>query len=331
MTSSGSPTKMLLVGGMRIGAPADGDDSFYGNLFSRLPREVSNTSEITRFVTFDSFADAARVTFLGIEIDAMKDGDVPEGMIAWALDETRLIVLDGSCKGAPVRWQQEVSWLWLDHSPSAWGRGVTGEFSVRVPAEWTQGSAPMDCKFSLTGNAYVAPGRAGCDDCVELVNYDATWPEQFSLFADWLRENVLGEFALRVEHFGSTAIPGMIAKPVIDVLVEVPSLQAAKPRVLPGLNQDTWEYWWHGAHMVFVKRATFLGARTHHVHFMESGTELTARLDFRNHLRAHPEDAERYATLKRQLAAKHRSNREDYTDAKSAFVDEIVRKSARNS
>ena len=95
---------------------------------------------------------------------------------------------------------------------------------------------------------------------------------------------------------------GMTAKPVIDVLVAVSSLQAAKPRVLPALNQDTWKYWWYGAHLVFVKRATFLGLRTHQVHFMESGPELTARLALRDHLRAHPDDAARYAAIKRQLA-----------------------------
>ncbi|MEZ4601188.1 MAG: GrpB family protein [Syntrophotaleaceae bacterium] len=329
MHPSGSPIKILLVGGMRIGSPVAGDYSFYADLFSRMAREVPNTGELTRYVAFDCFADGARITFLGIEVDRI-DG-VPDGMVAWQLDEKKITVLDGRCRRDPLPWQREVSWLWLDHSSSSCGRDVTGEFIVRVPAEWTQVSVPMDCPFSMTGNAYVAPGQAGCDDSVELVDYDEAWPEQFSLFAEWLRNHLGDVTVCRVEHFGSTAIPGMIAKPVIDVLVEVPSLEQAKPRMLPRFIEKTWEYWWLGQHMAFVKRKTLQGVRTHHVHIMESGEGVTARLAFRDYLRAHPDDAARYAEMKRRLAATHRSNREKYTDAKSAFIAEVVRKATVKS
>lgn len=118
----------------------------------------------------------------------------------------------------------------------------------------------------------------------------------------------------------------MIAKPIIDVLVEVPSFPEAKQVALPLLNNELWEYWWYGNHMTFVKRDGLMGLRTHHVHMMTEGRELRARLAFRDYLRSHAEEASRYAALKRRLADEHRENRENYTGAKAAFVDEIVAK-----
>jgi len=133
---------------------------------------------------------------------------------------------------------------------------------------------------------------------------------------------------LDVHHIGSTAIPGMPAKPIIDVLVEINSFAEAKPRVLPALNQEQWEYWFYKGKLTFIKRNGFNGRRTHHVHMMPRGKRLAAHLAFRDYMRSHAEDALRYAALKRELADKHKADREVYTDAKAAFVDGVVRKAA---
>ena len=122
----------------------------------------------------------------------------------------------------------------------------------------------------------------------------------------------------------------MIAKPIIDVLVEVPSFTEAKQVALPLLNNELWEYWWYGNHMTFVKRDRLMGLRTHHVHLMPEGRELRARLAFRDYLRSHAEEASRYAALKRRLANEHQANRENYTAAKAAFVNEIVVRAKSN-
>ena len=318
-----------LVGGLRLGTAPPGDRSFYSSLFARLPEEVSNTGGVTRYMGFDHLAEGEyRITFLGIEVDRIES--IPNGMIAWDLDSAGLAVLEAKDGENAVIWQDDVVWQWRDDSPSPYNRGVTGEFSVRVPPEWSGTGTPELRSFSMTASAYVAPGRPGPDESVHLVDYDPSWPRKFKEFSDWLRGRLGPDVALKIMHIGSTAIPGMTAKPIIDVLVEVPSLYEAKQRALPALNRETWEYWWYDDHMVVVKRDRLMGPRTHHVHIVPRGRKVEERLAFRDHLRAHPEDAARYAALKRELAESHRRDREDYTEAKSAFVHEIVRKALEN-
>ena len=247
-------------------------------------------------------------------------------MIAWNLGPHDLTVMKGNDGENVVVWQEDVVWQWRHESPAARDRRVTGEFSVGVPPEWSSTGGPAHRQFVMTANAYVAPGQAPRDDGVHLEDYDPLWPGLFDEFADWLRECLGPDVALNIEHFGSTSIPGMIAKPVIDVLVEVPSFPEAKQRALPLLNTETWEYWWYQNHMMFVKRDRLMGLRTHHLHMMPEGLELRKRLALRDYLRSHAEDASHYAILKRQLAGSHHADREHYTDAKAAFVTEIVAK-----
>lgn len=84
------------------------------------------------------------------------------------------------------------------------------------------------------------------EDQVELSGYDPAWPEQYSRFSDWLTTTIGPDIILRTEHYGSTAIPGMPAKPVIDILVEIPSFQEARKRLLPLCDTLKWEYWFNG-------------------------------------------------------------------------------------
>ncbi|MBT6144809.1 MAG: GrpB family protein [Gemmatimonadetes bacterium] len=168
-------------------------------------------------------------------------------------------------------------------------------------------------------------------DEVELVDHDPSWSQQYAQMADWLRDQLGTDIALRVEHYGSTAIPGLPAKPVIDILVEIPSVTAAKPQVIPCFDDETWDYWWHAGHMVFVRREKLMGQRTHHIHMAPKGHPIWDGLAFRDHLRSHAEERDQYAELKRKLAVAYHHDRERYTQAKTDFVSAVTSRALRNS
>lgn len=166
-------------------------------------------------------------------------------------------------------------------------------------------------------------------DQVEIVDYDPRWPAMFEEEAARLRATLPD--VLAVEHFGSTAVPNLASKPIIDILVIVSAL-ATESRVkhLASLSYVFWEGNPKKDRLFFVKGMPPFGPRrTHHVHVTEPSGELVERLLFRDYLRAHPVDGEVYVALKRELAGKHRLDREAYTEAKSALVLEIMRKARR--
>ncbi len=170
-------------------------------------------------------------------------------------------------------------------------------------------------------------------DEIEIVAYDPRWPALFAEEAARLRAALPAELILGLEHFGSTAVPGLAAKPIIDILIAVRSLAEAQERAIEPLEALDYAFWYDNPktdRMYFVKGMPPYGTRrTHHVHMTETSGEMWRRLAFRDHLRAHSEDARRYERLKRELAAAHRDDREAYTDAKAAFVAEIMEKAIR--
>ena len=160
-------------------------------------------------------------------------------------------------------------------------------------------------------------------DEVEIVEYDPRWPERFALESARIRR-VLAEPALEIEHHGSTAVPGLAAKPVIDMLVAVESIEIAE-RYTAALIQDGYEpvearyreLW--PERIVLIRRE--YGARMCHVHLMLRGHPTWKRLlVFRDYLRAHPEVAAEYAGLKRSLAGAIGSDRHAYMTAKGDFI-----------
>src|SRR5882724_1850041 len=160
-------------------------------------------------------------------------------------------------------------------------------------------------------------------DEVEIVEYDPRWPERFALESARIRR-VLAEPALEIEHHGSTAVPGLAAKPVIDMLVAVESIEIAG-RHAAALIQDGYEpvearyreLW--PERIVLIRRE--YGARMCHVHLMLRGHPTWKRLlVFRDYLRAHPEVAAEYAGLKRSLAGAIGSDRHAYMTAKGDFI-----------
>jgi GrpB-like predicted nucleotidyltransferase (UPF0157 family)/RimJ/RimL family protein N-acetyltransferase len=162
---------------------------------------------------------------------------------------------------------------------------------------------------------------------LEVVAYDPTWPLRF----EEERARIAGALVARaaaIEHIGSTAVPGLAAKPVIDILVGLrsPPLDEAGVRALESLGYD-----YRGEFGIPGRQFFRQGEpRSHHVHAVALGGELWAvLLAFRDRLRDHPEEAARYASLKRELASRYAGERGSYTEAKGPFIEEILQRTAR--
>ena len=167
-------------------------------------------------------------------------------------------------------------------------------------------------------------------DEIVIAPYDPRWPVLFELEEEWLRKVLPAEAILAIEHFGSTSISGMDAKPVIDIMLATPSLAgfAKYTKLIEGLDYALWADNPQTDRLFFVKGLPPAPQRTHHLHITEPGGELWSRLAFRDYLRFRSADAARYAALKHELAMRHWSDREAYTAAKEAFVREIMAKAS---
>ena len=131
----------------------------------------------------------------------------------------------------------------------------------------------------MSGVTHDGKGWSNADqDRVERVAYDPSWPAQYEAEASAIRAALAGLADFELGHFGSTAIPGLAAKPIIDIMLSSAD-QSAWPAIL-----------------------------------------------FCEHLRRHPEEAARYAALKRELSARYPTDRDAYTEGKARYVDDIVRR-----
>ncbi len=167
---------------------------------------------------------------------------------------------------------------------------------------------------------------------VAIVPYDPRWPESFRQEEEHLQRLLPGDLVRRIEHFGSTAVPGLAAKPIVDILVEVTDLAETRARIAPVLRAQGYEYLWRPTtgddgppfYAWFIKRDSQTGARTHHIHMVEgSFVEHWDRLFFRDYLRAHPDVAHEYARLKGQLAVDC-ADRAAYTQGKADFIAAVM-------
>jgi GrpB-like predicted nucleotidyltransferase (UPF0157 family) len=167
---------------------------------------------------------------------------------------------------------------------------------------------------------------------VEIVPYDPAWQGLFAEEAAHLRALLPAWLIGRIEHFGSTAVPGLAAKPIVDMLLEVRSMEHVVQHIAPILKREGYEFFWRDrerglpgiAYAWFIRRDT-AGRRTHHIHCLEPGSSEWERLLFRDHLRAHPEVARAYGVLKQRIAAEHPDDRLAYAKAKTDFVAEAMR------
>ena len=167
-------------------------------------------------------------------------------------------------------------------------------------------------------------------DEIEIVDYDASWPRLFEEERGILERALPSDQVLAIEHAGSTAIAGLAAKPIIDIFVAVPSIDWARATLVEPIERIGYVYWAENPkrdRMFFVKGMPPYGERrTHHIHICEPTSDVWHRpLLFRDYLRCHPDEAERYHRLKLDLASRYCHDREAYTTAKDAFVEAIVR------
>lgn len=166
---------------------------------------------------------------------------------------------------------------------------------------------------------------------IVIQDYDPAWPTLFEVEKQRLVA-VLGDLnrlILSLEHFGSTAVPGLSAKPVIDIAIGferfadtepcVPVLEAAGYTYVPALEVEMpgRRFFWRGTTQI----------HTHHLHLTEITSPLWVRpMQFRDYLRAHPEAARAYEQLKRDLARMCGDDVTAYVAGKTAFVEEILKK-----
>jgi GrpB-like predicted nucleotidyltransferase (UPF0157 family) len=157
---------------------------------------------------------------------------------------------------------------------------------------------------------------------IRLVPYDPAWPSRFEREAQRIRA-ALGERVLLLEHVGSTSVPGLCAKPVIDIVLAVANSADEGSYVSPlearGYALRIREPAWFEHRMLCPEDAEA------HVHVFSAGCEEVGRmLAFRDHLRAREEDRELYAQTKRSLAARIWRYAQNYADAKTEIVGEIL-------
>lgn len=162
------------------------------------------------------------------------------------------------------------------------------------------------------------------DEPIRLAPYDPAWPERFEQERVAL-EQAIGQWTTGgIHHVGSTAVPGLAAKPVIDILVGVESLEASRPcfEPLAGLGYLYAPYLAEEMHWFCKPHPS---RRTHHLHLVPTDSKrFHDELAFRDRLRASPGIVGEYATLKRSLAERFAEDREAYTEAKAEFIRHVL-------
>lgn len=159
---------------------------------------------------------------------------------------------------------------------------------------------------------------------VEVVPHRSAWKLEFETEADQI-EAAIGKAVIAIHHIGSTAIPSIYAKPIIDFLVEVKNIaqvDQSQPAMEALGYEAMGEYGIPGRR--FFRKDNAAGIRTHHVHVFEVGSEhIDRHLAFRDYLIAHPVEAQNYSNLKRDLANRYAYDIESYMDGKDGFIKAI--------
>lgn len=166
-----------------------------------------------------------------------------------------------------------------------------------------------------------------------IAEYDPQWPLLFEQERKRI-EAVLGNEAIRFEHIGSTAIPGLASKAVIDIAIGIQCLEMALKYIplLEGLEyiyEPTFEallparrFFWKGTPAV----------HTYHIHMAEVGSPLWVKpIMFRDYLRKHPDEAQHYGELKKSLAERWVNDMDAYVEGKTDFVEGVLVKAAREA
>ncbi len=167
-------------------------------------------------------------------------------------------------------------------------------------------------------------------DPIEIVEYDPFWPEKFALEKRAIFHALGFMPGLKVEHFGSTSVPDMAAKPILDIMVGV-SRKEDWPKLIKPIEMAGYLHWTLNPNpneMFFVKGMPPFGKkRTHHLHVYELyGERWKRELAFRDYLVTHPQEAKNYEALKKNLALRFQYDREAYTGGKTAYIECVMKK-----
>ncbi len=166
------------------------------------------------------------------------------------------------------------------------------------------------------------------EDRIEIVEYNPEWPALFQAERKRIHSVIPADINFSIVHFGSTAIPGMPAKPVIDMCLMCNDQHVWKRFIQP-LESLYYVFWSDNPatdRMFFVKGMPPFGKkRTHHVHIRKP-EDFQSELLFHDYMKNHPEEAQRYAVLKREMMNRYETDRDAYTHAKQEYIERIIAK-----
>jgi GrpB-like predicted nucleotidyltransferase (UPF0157 family) len=209
--------------------------------------------------------------------------------------------------------------------------GAAGALRRELPADFTDAAQEACARkghFRSVDNIF---GQEHPMDEIDIVPYNQGWPALYEAERARLLP-VLDIYGLiEIAHIGSTAVPGLPAKPVIDIAITGVSLEAVREHGIEALDSLGYLFWAENPDpddLFFVRglppRAIH---RTHHLHITLPGSRFDERVQFRNRLRGDAGLAQRYANLKQELVARFSSDREAYTQAKTGFIAEALNRS----
>jgi len=166
-------------------------------------------------------------------------------------------------------------------------------------------------------------------DNIVIEDYDQNWPRLAKQEINKILGVITDDNLVDIQHIGSTSIPMARAKPIIDIYIGVKSIDIAKQQYIDPIVSLGYVYWDENPNankLFFVKGMPPYGEkRTHHIHVVKYGSDYWRdRIAFRNYLRLHPGDVQRYNELKIKLALDYQHDREAYTEAKNQFIVYIL-------
>lgn len=174
--------------------------------------------------------------------------------------------------------------------------------------------------------------KALAKEQIEVVPYDPAWPARYLEVEKEIKRVMPRRLIQRIAHIGSTAVPGLFAKPVIDVQVEVSEPEEVRDLVAPLMEEAGFEHLWRPSigdaapyYSWFILRDAD-GGRVAHVHAVRPGQASVDRIVFRDYLCAFPDEVQRYAGLKLDLAKRYPKNRPAYTAAKTDYINTVLAK-----
>ncbi len=166
---------------------------------------------------------------------------------------------------------------------------------------------------------------------IDIVSYNPHWKDEYQNESSFLITK-FPDVIKSIVHLGSTSVPGLSAKPIIDIFAEVTSYKDVKEKVVPLLTELGYEYFWRPEfgdkppmYAWFIKRNS-KGNRTHHIHMFNKKSKFNDRIAFRDYLESHKNEADRYASLKYELAVRYPNDREGYTKAKTQYIKSVLKR-----